>query len=412
MTSRFTKNQRRVWLACFISYAAAYVARLNISAALGSLIENLGLTDAQGGLFQTVFALVYAVGQLVNGSIVDRISARRYITAGLLLSGVCNLLFGLARSYWALVIIWGFNGAAQSMLWTPIVKVMAVWFKGARRSRASFGLSMTLVLGNVSAWAISGFMAAQVGWRLSFIIPAAVVGAAAVLACVMLRDEPAPGEDVGEDAADRKADQTRGAMPLGEMFMKTGLVMVLICCVCNGFVRDGIIAWGPTIIAHLNGGQGMGSTLSSLLIPLLNLMGVLLARRVYGLFGDNARRSVAYLMGASAVLALALHAASAAMVSCALVLGLCCSATYGINPMLTQLIPMEYERAGRVGLVAGMIDCFIYLGSALAGVVTGAISDAAGWHVVFTLWCAVAVMSMIFAFFSVRGGRRLERGGV
>ena len=70
---------------------------------------------------------------------------------------------------------------------------------------------------------------------------------------------------------------------------------------------------------------------------------------------------------------------------------------------------MEYERAGRVGLVAGMSDCFIYLGSALAGVVTGAISDAAGWPVVFTLWCAVALASMAFAFFSLRGGRWLAQ---
>ena len=144
MNAKFSQNQRRIWLACFISYAAAYVARLNMGAALGSVIESMDLTDAQGGLFQTVFALVYAAGQLVNGSIVDRISARRYITAGLALSGVCNLLFGLGRSYWTMVAFWALNGAAQSMLWTPIVKLMAVWFKGARRSRASFGISMTL----------------------------------------------------------------------------------------------------------------------------------------------------------------------------------------------------------------------------------------------------------------------------
>ena len=91
-----------------------------------------------------------------------------------------------------------------------------------------------------------------------------------------------------------------------------------------------------------------------------------------------------------------------------LCLGLCCSATYGINPMLTTLIPMEYERAGRVGLVAGMSDCFIYLGSSLAGVVTGAISDSAGWSLVFTMWCAVALVSLALAFLSMRGGRRLE----
>ena len=50
MDAKFSRNQRRIWLACFFSYAAAYVARLNMGAALGSVIEDLNLTDAQGAL--------------------------------------------------------------------------------------------------------------------------------------------------------------------------------------------------------------------------------------------------------------------------------------------------------------------------------------------------------------------------
>ena len=293
------------------------------------------------------------------------------------------------------------------MLWTPIVKAMAVWFKGKRRTRATFGISMTLVLGHLSAWAVSGMLAARVGWRLSFAIPAALVTAVAAASYALMRDEPEPGEDIGQEEAVRQTAREKRTMPLGELFGGTGLILVLACCVCNGFVRDGIIAWGPTILAKLGGGQDLGSILSSLLIPLLNLLGMLLGRRIYTALGSNARRSVAVIMAASAMLALALHPASAALFSCSLVLGLCCSATYGINPMLTQFIPMEYENVGRVGLVAGLCDCFIYLGSSLAGVATGAISDAAGWPLVFTVWCTVAAASTVFAFLSARGASRL-----
>ena len=408
MKDRLTRSQNSIWIACFISYTAAYVARLNLSAALSRLMGDLSLTDAQGGMFQTVFALVYAAGQLVNGALVDRISPRRHIALGLIASGVCNALFTVVGDYRLMVVVWALNGAAQSMLWTPIVRLMAVWFKGQRRTRVSFGMSMTLVLGNVSAWALSGLLAAHVGWRLSFMIPAALVICVSFLAFALLRDEPAPGEDLGEDQVRRPAASEHGSMPLGSLFLKTGLIAMLLCCVGNGFVRDGIITWGPTILANLNGGQGLGSTLSSLLIPALNLIGILFARRLYALFGGNARRCAGILMAVSGLLALALHGAALSVVSCALVLGLCCAATYGINPMLTQLIPMEYEGAGRVGLVAGLCDCFIYLGSSLAGVVTGAMSDAAGWPVVFVLWSLVAAVSMAFAFLSLRGGIRLR----
>lgn len=415
MNSKFTKAQRRIFIACFLSYGCAYVGRLNLSAALNSVIGALELTDAQGGMFQTVFALTYAVGQLVNGSIVDKISARFYIFAGLVLSGVCNLCFGLASSYWMMVVIWGLNGAAQSMLWTPIVKQMATWFKGKRRSRASFGLSMTLVLGNLTAWVLAGCMASLVSWRYSFIIPALVTGGMGVGALLMLRDKPGAGDLPTDDdeaeattPAAAPAEKKQALMPLGEMFCTTGFIAVLACCVCNGFVRDGIITWAPTIIIQSGGGMAVNSTLISLIIPMLNLVGILMARKCYTFFGNNARRCAGCLMAVCAVLALVLRPSTVTMATCALTLGLCCAATYGINPMLTTFIPMEYESAGRVGLTAGLVDCFIYLGSSLAGVLTGAISDMAGWTVVFMIWAAVAVGSAVMAFYSMRGGRRLR----
>ena len=241
MKDRFSPNQNRIWIGCFIGYTAAYVARLNLSAALGRLMADLALTDAQGGMFQTLFAIVYAAGQLINGALVDRISPRRYITAGLVLSGLCNLLFAVVGDYRLMLPLWALNGAAQSMLWTPIVRLIAVWFKGERRTRVSFGMSMTLVLGNVAAWAISGLLAAQVGWKMSFVIPAALILSVGLLVYFLLRDDPAPDEDLGDDHPQHRVMTEHRSLPLSEMLLQTGLVMVLFCCVCNGFVRDGII---------------------------------------------------------------------------------------------------------------------------------------------------------------------------
>lgn len=404
----FSRRQWRIFLGCFLGYFSAYIARLNMPAALNSLMSDMALTGAQGGLLQTVFALVYACGQLVNGAAVDRVSARRHILLGLSLSGLFNLLFGLATRYWMLVLLWALNGAAQSMLWTPVVKLMAVWFRGRRRSQVSFGITMTLIAGNLCAWMLSGFVASALSWRWSFIVPAVWAVLAGVGSWLILIDRPEPGEDLGEyeTAPDFSIPDAR--MPLRAMFLTTGLVQILICCVGNGFVRDGIITWAPTIIARLNGSGALDPTLTSLMIPVLNLLGVLLARKVYAAFRGSARRCVGLLMLLSAALALTLVPASRSAYACALVLGLCCSTTYGINPLLTTFIPMEYERAGRVGLVAGMMDAFIYLGSALAGVTVGVVSDAVGWHPVFALWSATSAMACAAGLLSARGARRLE----
>ena len=62
MGERFSPIQRSTLLLCFFAYAAAYTGRLNLSAAIPGLRGGIAMSDAQAGLFQTVFALVYAAG--------------------------------------------------------------------------------------------------------------------------------------------------------------------------------------------------------------------------------------------------------------------------------------------------------------------------------------------------------------
>ena len=111
--SRFSRQEKCIFAGCFFSYLFAYTARLNLSAALPNLTASLQLSDTQGGLIQTCFAIVYASGQFVNGAMADRMNPRWHITLGLLLSALCNLLFGLSTQYWQMLLLWALNGAAQ-----------------------------------------------------------------------------------------------------------------------------------------------------------------------------------------------------------------------------------------------------------------------------------------------------------
>lgn len=79
---------------------------------------------------------------------------------------------------------------------------------------------------------------------------------------------------------------------------------------------------------------------------------------------------------------------------CALLLGLCRAANFGVNPLLNALIPMDYDKSGRVGLAAGLIDCFIYIGSALTGVAAGAVIDVVGWQGVYAMWIVVSAIGI------------------
>ena len=405
MKERFTPGQRRTLLLCALSYTVAYLGRMNLSASLPGVQAALQLSETQAGVFQTVTALVYAVGQIVNGTLVDKVSARRSIGLGLILSAVCNAAFGLAHSYAWMVVIWALNGAAQSMLWTPIVKLTATWCSGRKRERASFTLSVAVILGHLAAWALSGMLASRLNWRYSYLVPACVMTLMGILSWLLLRDRSA---DMQNEQTAQPAQQAE-AMPLRQLLCGTGLIALLLCCVCNGFVRDGVATWAPTILTDSLQGQTIDPTLVSLVIPVLNLAGLVLVRRCYRMLHGNTRSAVCLFLGVSAVMAGLLLWQNNA-IACVLLMGMCCAANYGVAPMVDTLTPMEYEKAGRVGLVAGLTDSSIYLGSALAGVATGALSDVAGWPGVYSLWMIVSLAGVGFAALSIAGGKRLRAG--
>ena len=93
MKSIFSAQQKRVLTMCVVMYTAAYVCRLNLSAALETMMRSLDLSMARGGMLQTLFAAIYATGQFVNGSIVDRVNPARHMLIGLTGTAACNLVF-------------------------------------------------------------------------------------------------------------------------------------------------------------------------------------------------------------------------------------------------------------------------------------------------------------------------------
>ena len=70
MNKPLTPTQKKLLTVCVLLYTAAYFCRLNLSAALDGIMRATALPITKAGFLQTVFALVYAAGQLVNGALV------------------------------------------------------------------------------------------------------------------------------------------------------------------------------------------------------------------------------------------------------------------------------------------------------------------------------------------------------
>jgi OPA family glycerol-3-phosphate transporter-like MFS transporter len=385
----FTPHQKKVLAGCFIVYFCTYVGRLNMAPTLSSIQESFpGLDSASAGLLQTVFALTYAAGQLVFGYLADKFRPRRMIVTGLIGSAASNLLFSFMPSFSLLVGMWTLNGAFQSMIWTPIVLCMTGTFSDTERKTASFVMSFTLAAGHLAAWALSLWLSKVLSWRWSYRVPFAVLCLAVVCALCML-----PGGYLGRK---RSAASENKSLPLGAL-AGTGLVVLLIGCVANGFVRDGVNTWAPTIL-----GQSSDSLLPKLAIPCINMLGILLGGYLVRRLMTDVRMLTGQMMVAVALAALGafLLKFSPAWALC-LPLAVMSALLQGTNPLLTSLVPMQYDYSGRVGLVAGLVDSALYIGSALSGPVSGFVRDRMGnWGGVYVMWLTVALACFALAALS------------
>ena len=397
----FTSTQKRMLTICLSIYTSAYFCRLNLAAALESIASALSLSIPAAGFLQTVFALVYAMGQLVNGSMVDELNPARYVLVGIVGSAASNILMGASANYPMLIAACAMNAAFQSMLWTPIMRLIALYFRRSdERERVNVTLALTLVIGHFGAWAISGFMAKLVSWRFSFFAPAMLTLAVGLASALAFR-----GLDVtGQEKQVRAEQAGKPAASTMAVFTGTGFFLVLVACVLYGFIRDSVVTWTPTLLSHLSGTSSLTSTAFTLVLPVINIAGVVIGHTLRRR-GANPHVVVVIMMLAAIVFCVPLMMQNSLLLT-AVFLGCICAGMYGANTMLTGRIPLYYDRVGKTGLTAGLIDSLIYTGSAIAGVFGGALYDGMGASALYSSWIAAAIAAALLMGMAARMLRR------
>lgn len=125
-------SNRGFLVLAYLAYACIYVGRLNLTIATPAL-EDAAQIGAMGG----AFFLCYALGQLANGFLGDLFPPRRMVTARLFFAAMGNLGIALLPPAGMIFVLWGANGVAQSMLWGPLLRMLALRYPGEAKTRVA-----------------------------------------------------------------------------------------------------------------------------------------------------------------------------------------------------------------------------------------------------------------------------------
>lgn len=364
---------------CWAAYTAAYVARLNYNASMVEILSQLGTTKEAAGAVSSFFFFAYGAGQLVNGLLSKRYNTKYSVALALAASCIINLSMTFCDGVDAMKYLWFFNGVFQSVLWSSLIKTLSDNLADNKLSKAVMVMSTTVASGTFTAYGLAAlFSALKMSWTSIFYVASAVVGVVAVLWFVGMSTVQKGKQEVRTE--EKKAGNRLSLTPV---FIVT-VVVILISAVTNGFIKDGITTWVPSILKEEFGVPSSLSIIVTLLLPVLSIFGASLVRMLHKKQkNENILNGIFYF---AAMLLSGMIIATLNLKSVPLTLALfgsiaCLMAA--VNNVITSVVPLYSRDKIDSGLSAGLLNTFCYVGSTLSTSLLGKIADTRGWNDVF-----------------------------
>ncbi len=404
--------QRQLVIVAWITYAAYYLGRVNISTAMPDMQTSLDFTKSQVGLISTGFFWAYALGQLINGQLGDRLSPRRFILIGMLASAMLNFIFGTLSLWPVMIILWTINGYFQATGWGPTLRTLANWLSPTQRRKVSGVFGSCFVAGNAFTWLLTGWLVANFGWRAAFFVPSVLLALIAVAWYAVVRDTP---EEAGHPSLDENTSgetEQIEAKPNLLQSLVVGLVRfwsLVAASVFLGFCLISLIIWVPTYYVEVGGlGIGPASTLSTL-IPFSGIAGTLLIGWLVGhYFVGREVASLAWLLVLLAGLFFIYPALPLNLITSSIALMIIGVVVYGASSLLLATMPLALGERGEASGTAGLVDFAFNIGAGLSGGVVGAILDAQSWNSVFFVLAGAALIAALFMFVTQARTHRMK----
>lgn len=393
----FTRHDAAFVAICWFAYSAAYVGRYNFNASILPMMDGLGWAKSEFGVIAGFFFFAYGIGQLVNGLASRFYDPKWMMAIGLLGSGVCNILLPLFPTPAAMRLVWCLNGCFQSILWCCVVKTFARQVSVPATPSAVVVISTTFATGTFLAYGLVALFAKTGRWALGFLVPGIMLlAAAATWIVVQIRE--------GQGSSAAADDAPKAAPDRGSAFRIVFAFIAFACLagVADGFLKDGLNVWVPLVLKDCFGIPSSHAILLVLGMTLLAILSAYANKKVHERVANHGTMLVLDFAGTTVLCGLLLVALSAKwlwlLVPAAAVAILL---LVMVNNVLTSLMILDCRRWLDVGLVAGVIDTFCYVGTCLAAGGLGFVAEGrGGWNAVFWLFLLAAVAGTLVSLFA------------
>lgn len=407
----------RILYTILIGYALYYFSRKSFACAMPGLIADLNYDKSQLGLILSISSIAYGISKFTSGMLSDCSSPRYFMAIGLLLTGICNICFGLSSSLIFFAIFWGLNGWFQGFGAPPCIRFLTQWYSHSERGSWWSTWSTSHNIGSFLIPWVAGFSLQFFGWRYALYVPGCICIIGSLFLMNRLRDTP---QSIGLPSIEKYRNDystivsnNSPSLSFWETFCHYILRNKYIWMLAAAYffvyvVRQGISDWAPIFLIEAKGYETMTAYASASLFEIGGLTGGLAA----GWASDkifNAKRgpvNALYAMGIIGALLLFSYIPAGFQLLDSMAIFLLGFTVFGPQ-VLIGVAAAEVTHKNAVATSNGFVGLGAYLGAAVAGWPLGKITDLLGWYGFFIalMSCALVAVFVLVPMWNVTKGK-------
>lgn len=386
MQSKETSKSWKIGSTCVITYIASYYMRNLLGVLTPQMLETGNFTKEWIGLLSSSYMFLYAIGQLVNGVLGDRISTKNMIVSGLLITGASSLGFAFSSGTVIPVMCFAFLGYGLSMLRGPMMKMIS---ENTPKKHARVICAFFSSASFIGAF-VAGLFAAIFKWKMAFIAAGLVIFVTAAVAYIVITGLERKNMIAENKAAENKRDI------LG-VFKADKFVFYIMISMLVEITATSINFWIP---AYLTENLGFSSNAANMMFTIKSILRAaspFIAIAIYEYVKDEIK-IMKYSFFASGVFLIAMLFAKNPWVNILVFFISLIVSGFAAAVLWSIYIP-SLKATGKVSSANGILDCSGYIGAATSNMIFASVADNMGWNAVIILWSAIMMLGFVLCIF-------------
>ena len=379
----------------FLVYFFSYAMRLDYAASIVAIVKDLDIEKSLVSLAVTGSFITYGVGQVICGFIGDKVSPTKMMSVAMLGTILVNLAVSFCSNIWLITALWCINGVCQAMLWPPLTRLVAELVGTEKYSNAITIVGLSASTGTIFVYLLVPVILEFFTWRAVFRVMS-IFGTLIMLVWVFATRNLKMGKaNAVVKSKDNKTISVFGLIVLA------GLIPIFLAIAVQGFLRDGIQTWLPSLVNEQFKLEESSSVLSTAILPVFSMLSVIAANTVYNKIRHELK-TAAIMFGIAFFASIPLIFLNKPIIT--IVCAALISATmHGVNHMLICLVPKNFAKYGMVSTFSGILNACTYIGASVSSYGFASVAESFGWNVVLICWFALALIGTLICLFKIKG---------